>query len=126
VPVGAPETEGAELSREAVLDNELKTDVLVSRLAEFVPGAVPVRVPVKVAVNGNEAMTETALIEYGTPQEVLFASSLALEFADYVSLENSDGSFKAEARIVAVHSHDGQLAVAARFTRNIANWIIKS
>ena len=97
----------------------------MGQLAKLVPGACPVRVPVRVTVKRDSEMSEKTVIEFGTPREVLFASSLSLEFADEVWLENSDGSFKAQARVVAAQYHVGKLAVAARFCRDVSNWIIK-
>ncbi len=95
----------------------------VARLAQFFPGASPVRLPVTVAgVSGAE---ETVL-EYGTRSEVLFACRLPRDFGERVRLRNSDGSFEAEAEVVAMQYHAGRIAVAARFTRNVANWIVKS
>jgi hypothetical protein len=50
---------------------------------------------------------------------------LPLDFEDRVHLENSDGSLNVEAEIVAMQVHQGKTAVAARFSRNVTNWIIK-
>ncbi len=66
------------------------------------------------------------MIEFGTSQEVLFASTLPLEFEDSLRLRNSDGSLDAHATVVAVRYHDGRKAVAARFEGPVENWIIKS
>jgi len=68
---------------------------------------------------------ERTVIEFGTPQEVLFACAVPLEFGDVVHLRNSDGSLDAEASVVAVQYHLGKTIVAARFLQNITNWIIK-
>ncbi len=65
------------------------------------------------------------MIEFGTAQEVIFASSLPLEFEDRVRLMNSDGSLDARATVVAVRYHEGRKAVAARFLGEVGNWIIK-
>jgi hypothetical protein len=40
-------------------------------------------------------------------------------------VQNSDGSLDVEASVVAVQYHNEQTAVAARFTRDVANWIVK-
>jgi hypothetical protein len=69
--------------------------------------------------------SESTVIEYGTSTEVLFSSSLPLEFADQVRLQNSDGSLDAKASVVAVQYQKGRTAVAARFTHAVANWIVK-
>lgn len=114
----------------------------VEKLAQFFPGAVAMRLPVQVVIIPSRAAgnpradaqelkrarqlgTIPAVIEFGTPQEVLFASKFPLEFEDKIRLENCDGSFTAEACVVAVQYHNGGTAVAARFTRAVANWIIK-
>ena len=75
---------------------------------------------------GRRPLSENTVIEFGTPHEVLFISSMPLEFEDTVRLENADGSLRIEAAVVAVQYHDGKTAVAARFTREISNWIIKA
>jgi len=125
-----------------------QTSSYVSRLAGFFPGAIKMRLPVQVTVvgesNGNgrvsqapmnrlmmaavpvhEEPAENTVIEFGTPREVLFASQLPLDFEDKVRLKNQDGSFNAEAKVVAVQFEGGNMAVAARFTGEVSNWIIK-
>jgi hypothetical protein len=68
--------------------------------------------------------SEVAIIEFATSQEVLFSCALPLEFADRIRLQNSDGSLDVEASVVAVQYHEGRIAVAARFERKVANWIV--
>ena len=99
----------------------------VAKLAEFFPQAIPVRIPVRVSRPGGKRASaeENVVIEFGTPQEVLFASGLPLDFEDRLHLENSDGSLRIEAEVVAMQLHDGKTAVAARFLKNVNNWIIK-
>ena len=98
----------------------------VAALAQFFPDASPVRIPVRVVgLKQGIALSEETVIEFGTPQEALFASTLPLEFEDRVKLENTDGSLCAEATVVAVQYQAGRTAIAARFVREIANWIIK-
>jgi hypothetical protein len=95
-------------------------------LAQFFPEASPVRIPVRVVgLKQGVALSEETVIEFGTPQEALFTSTLPLEFEDLIRLENTDGSLSAEAKVVAVQYHEGRTAIAARFVREIANWIIK-
>lgn len=104
----------------------------VAGLARFFPEATPVRIPVQLArtlhaddsATGN--FTESTVIEFGTPREVLFACTTPLEFADVLRLRNSDGSLDIEASVVAVQYHPRQTVVAARFTREVPNWIVKS
>jgi len=71
-------------------------------------------------------LSESTVIEFGTPREVLFASSLPLEFADKLRLQNSDGTLNAEAQVVALQYNTGRTAVAARFSHAVPNWIVKS
>jgi hypothetical protein len=99
----------------------------VAQLARFFPDVTPVRIPVRVSGvdPGGCSFSESTVIEFGTPNEVLFASALPLEFEDKLRLENADGSLQAEASVVAVQYHNGRLAVAARFARRIANWIVQ-
>lgn len=99
----------------------------VAKLAQFFPGASPVRVPVQVTGGefGGLSLTENTVIEYGTAKEVLFASSLPLEFADQLRLRNTDGSLEADVYVVALQYHNGRTAVAARFAHEVNNWIVK-
>jgi len=107
---------------------------LVGRLAKFFPQATPVRIPVKLsrprqgdsADVDRDAETSDTVIEFGTSCEVLFATNRPLEFADRVLLESSDGSLRVEASVVAVQYHPSQTVVAARFLKNVPNWIVKS
>ena len=70
----------------------LQTDI-VGRLAKFFPEATPVRIPIRLSrANGQEtSFFQDTVIEFGTPQEVLFALDRPLEFADRVLVENRDG-----------------------------------
>ena len=58
-------------------------------------------------------------------REVLFSSTLPLEFADKLKVQNSDGTLDAEASVVALQYTNGRTAVAARFTQEVSNWIVK-
>ena len=100
---------------------------LVGRLAKFFPQATPVRIPVRLSrCNGKETQaTEETIIEFGTACEVLFALETPLEFADRVVLESKDGSLHVEASVVAVQYHPDRTVVAARFLKNVPNWIVK-
>jgi hypothetical protein len=93
--------------------------------------------PVKVVLEAGES--EQTIIEFGTAQEVLFASALPLEFGQRLRVCNVDASLDAEACIVAMQcppqhtittgagmpAQNGYTAVAARFTEQVSNWIIK-
>src|SRR6202158_4555278 len=99
-----------------------------SKLAKFFPPATPVRIPVRLnrVVSGRGEFKGSTIIEFGTPTEVLFASTLPLEFADKLRLRNSDGTLDTEACVVAVQYNGGRTAVAARCTGDVANWIVKA
>jgi len=102
----------------------------VAGLARFFPDASPVRVPVQLArlVESGEtaSFSESTVIEFGTPREVLFVSKTPLEFADLLRVRNSDGSLDEEVSVVAVQYQPGNTLVAARFRRDVPNWIVKS
>ena len=97
----------------------------VTELSRFFPEAIAVRIPVRVARVEDQAVAENTVIEYGTSQEVLLSSSLPLDFDDRIHLRNSDGTLDVEAEIVAMQLLHGKTAVAARFLKNVTNWIIK-
>jgi len=103
----------------------------VAGLARFFPEATPVRIPVQLARRLNPEgspdtnFSESTVIEFGTPREVLFACASPLEFADVLRLRNADGSLNVEAAVVAVQYHPGKTVVAARFLSEVPNWIVK-
>jgi len=101
----------------------------VAGLARFFPDATSMRVPVQLArvIEGSASIdfSESTVIEFGTPREVLFASKTPLEFADVLRVRNSDGSLDEEVRVVAVQYQTGKTLVAARFRRDVPNWIVK-
>ena len=115
------------MSKPAAAAASASRESSTSKLARFFPNATPVRIPVRLTRLGNATATcsESTVIEFGTSQEVLFASTLPLEFADTLRLRNSDGSLDTEACVVAVQYNGGNTAVAARFTSEVANWIVK-
>jgi len=102
----------------------------VASLARFFPDATSMRVPVQIArmVEGDQEpnFSESTVIEFGTSREVLFACKTPLEFDDNLRLRNSDGTFDVEVRVVAVQCQPGKTLVAARFKRDVPNWIVKS
>jgi hypothetical protein len=65
------------------------------------------------------------VIEFGTDQEVLFASALPLEFDETVILRNVDGSLQAKGYVVAMQLGPQRSAVAVRFKEKVNNWIIQ-
>jgi hypothetical protein len=114
------------VTQKANTDGQASEQSAVGRLARFFPDATPVRIPISVSAGGRErAGSEATVIEFGTAREALFACQLPLEFAEKVRLRNADGSFDADAWVVALHHHNGQAAVAARFVHEPAHWVIK-
>ncbi|HWX54181.1 MAG TPA: hypothetical protein VN176_06270 [Verrucomicrobiae bacterium] len=114
------------MSKQASVASSNESDSCLVKLAEFFPGAISVRIPVLVArVGAGTPSGEQTVIEFGTPDTVLFASTLPLDFEDRLRLENSDGSLNIEAEVVAVQLDGAKTAVAARFRGNVPNWIIK-
>ena len=101
----------------------------VAGLARFFPEAAPVRIPVQLArtlqAGDTASFSESTVIEFGTPREVLFACKTPLEFADTLRVRNSDGSLDVEVSVVAVQYHPGNTVVAARFKGDVPNWIVK-
>jgi hypothetical protein len=101
----------------------------VAGLARFFPDATSMRMPVQLARVIEEGaatdFSESTVIEFGTPREVLFASKNPLDFADILRVRNSDGSLDEEVSVVAVQYQPGNTLVAARFRRNVPNWIVK-
>jgi hypothetical protein len=99
----------------------------VEKLAQLFSSASPLRIPVRVSTLGTarRQLHEQTTIEFGTSHEVLFASTLPLEFEDRVHLVNSDGSLDTHANVVAVRYHGGRKAVAVRFADKIENWVVQ-
>jgi len=113
--------------QEATARGRAPRESSIAKLAKFFPDATPMRIPVRLSRLAGDGGThpESAVIEFGTAREVLFASTLPLEFADRLRIRNSDGTLDAEAYVVALQYNGGRTAVAARFTQEIANWIVK-
>jgi hypothetical protein len=114
------------LAKAATATARAGQDSSTNKLARFFPNATPVRIPVRLTrlATGN-TFSESTVIEFGTNREVLFASSLPLEFADMLRLQNSDGTLDTEACVVALQYNGASTAVAARFKNSVANWIVK-
>lgn len=115
------------MAEEVAILSVADSQTCVEKLARLFPSASPVRLPVRVMTmsTGRQSLQEHTIIEFGTSQEVLFSSTLPLEFEDRIRVVNSDGSLDANAKVVAVRYHDGAKAVAARFVTQVENWIIK-
>jgi hypothetical protein len=105
---------------------------IVAGLARFFQDATPLRMRVQLArlIPGSDsaaaAFTESIILEFGTPREVLFECITALEFGDNLRLRYSDGVFDVTACVVAVQYHPHKTVVAARFLKEVPNWIVKS
>jgi hypothetical protein len=136
LPMQKNEVRGMTFSREAqvhVSGNGVRSELAESpgseleRLAQFFPEGTRVNVPVEVALLPTGASERVStVLEYGTSREVIFRCALPMEFGDRVRLTNRDGSLNAEAEITAVQIGGSETLVAARFTSDIPNWIIKS
>jgi len=115
------------VSKPAAVAASINRESSTSKLAKFFPHATPVRISVRLTRLGSASAicSESTVIEFGTSHEVLFASTLPLEFADRLRLRNSDGTLDTEACVVALQYNGGRTAVAARFTQEVANWIVK-
>jgi hypothetical protein len=100
----------------------------VEELARFFPGVMQVRIPVGVCKgrSGKATSSEETMIEFGTVDEVLFVSSLPLDFEDIVRIRNADGSLDIVAKIIAMHLYHDKMAIAAKFLEDVPNWIIKA
>lgn len=96
----------------------------LDRLAQFFPDGTRVKIPVHVTRLGSSEEISTVL-EYGTSHDVIFRSALPMEFGDRIRLTNRDGSLNAEAEVTAVQI-GSETFVAARFTAEVPNWIIKA
>lgn len=98
----------------------------LERLAQFFPEGSRVKVPVQIARLGfGSSQSISTVLEYGTSREVIFRCTLPMEFGDRLRLTNKDGSLNAEAEVTAVQIGASETLVAARFTNEIPNWIIK-
>ena len=102
----------------------------VEGLARFFPDAMPVRYPIQLTrlidESGAVDLSENTIVEFGTSRELLFASKTRLEFGDQLRVTNSDGSLDEQASVVAVQYQAAKTLVAARFKRDVPNWIVKS
>jgi len=118
------------LAHQAIAPGRARDANAVEALARFFPDATPVRMPIQFArtLEGGQTpdFSESTVIEFGTPREVLFACKTPLDFADLLRVRTADGTLDEEARVVAVQYHPGQILVAARFKREVPNWIVKS
>ena len=123
--------EGECLAHQAVATGRAAQNASsVAALARFFPDATPVRIPVQITrvvePGATASFSESTVVEFGTPREVLFACKTPLEFADVLRLKTSDGAFNVDVSVVAVQYHPGNTVIAARFLGDVPNWIVKS
>lgn len=98
----------------------------LERLAQFFPEGTRIKMPVEISrLGGGSSEPVLTVLEYGTAREVIFRCLVPLEFGDRVRLTNRDGSLDVEAEVAAVQIGASETLVAARFTAEVHNWIIK-
>jgi hypothetical protein len=98
----------------------------LERLAQFFPDGTRVKMPVDVSrLGGSSSDPVRTVLEYGTAREVIFRCAVPMEFGDRLRLTNRDGSLDAEAEVMAIQISASETLVAARFTAEVHNWIIK-
>ncbi len=97
----------------------------LDRLAQFFPDGTRVKMPVEVSRLGSGSDPVRTVLEYGTAREVIFRCTVPMDFGDRLRLTNGDGSLDAEAEVTAVQIGVSETLVAARFTAEVHNWIIK-
>lgn len=116
------------MPREAGLVTDVRSESCVDKLAQFFPQACPVRIQVKLMAPrlGARTFVETTVVEYATPTEALFTSTLPFEFDDRLRVQEIDGALIAEAAVVAVQYHQNRKAVAVRFLTTPRHWVLKT
>ena len=67
---------------------------------------------------------ETVLVEYGSPECVIFVSELPLEFDDRIWIEADGEGEPAGASVVGVRYHERRKAVAVRFLQGSCDWVV--
>lgn len=95
------------------------------QLARFFPLAQRLRIPVRVTSLrcGRSRLSEATVLEYGGKDHAIFLSTLPLEFDDRVRVDKESEGIPAEAVVVAVQYHEGQKAVAVRFSHGPCDWV---
>lgn len=115
------------MPRQSGVAADVASESCVEKLAQFFSRACPVRIQIKVLATrlGARKFVETTVVEFATPKEALFASTLPLEFDDRVRIEEIDGGLIGEASVVAVQYHENRKAVAVRFLTAPRHWILE-
>jgi hypothetical protein len=98
------------------------------RLARFFPRATPVHVPVQITAlrAGGIRLREATVVEFGGAEHAIFLSTLPLEFDDKVRIELGQEGCTAEATVIAVQYHEGNKAVAVRFSQGPCAWVTQA
>ena len=92
------------------------------QLARFFPDVRPLGLPALLTRKGSVRVREAVIVEFAGTERAIFTSSLPLEFADRVHLENERGHGM-EAKVVAVQYHDGKTAVAVQILNGPFSWM---
>src|SRR5262249_37025867 len=94
------------------------------QLARFFPDVRPLglRALLTLSRNGSLSVREAVVVEFAGSERAVFTSSLALEFAERVELENERGQ-GIEGKVVAVQYHDGKTAVAVQILDGPFSWM---
>ena len=100
----------------------------MQKLTEMFPEAAPLRIGVTVGAVGtahSQKEEEDTIIEFGTPNEALFATTLPLQCRDEVWLANADRSIDLLGTVTAVQNQNNRKAVAVRFAGTMRHWTKK-
>ena len=117
---------GSVVSKPGVGSARSSAETSIARLAKFFRDATPVRIPVRLTREVGEVQQRKPRSSNSElRRKYLFTSNLPLQFADRLRVENSDGTLNVQASVVALQHHRGRTAVAARFTHEVGNWIVK-
>jgi hypothetical protein len=94
------------------------------QLARFFPDVRPIGLPALLTLsrNGSAGVREAVVVEFAGTERAIFTSSLPLEFADRVHLENERGQ-GIGAKVVAVQYYDGKTAVAVQILDGPFPWM---
>lgn len=92
------------------------------QLARFFPDVRPIGLPALLTRKGSVSVREAVIVEFAGTERAIFTSSLPLEFADRVHLENERGH-RMEAKVVAVQYQDGKTAVAVQILNGPFSWM---
>jgi hypothetical protein len=103
------------------------TSGCTEQLARFFPDAKPVQIPVVVTPlrNGAGEFREPVLVEFASAENMIFSTTLVLEFADHVRLQLAEGSGQSDATVVAVQYHKGRKVIAVQFAEGQRGWVTR-